>query len=178
MAMSPGQKMLRARVIPPMTDFSKDHYHPRIVAVVVGSFAMAVGLVLRVSGVLLDVEHALLARYQEAGFPIEANGQPWWAILLLLGLTYGLSYLLLEVPGLPRRLLLSVSFMVLVAAASPVAALWGVFWSPVVAILSAAWSAFCAILWARHHPMPCEIVGLPGEGKVIPISGERDRRTG
>lgn len=176
--MSPGHKMLRARVIPTMADPSKDHYQPRIVAVVVGSFAMAVGLVLRVSGVLLDVENTLLTRYQEAGFPIEANGQPWWAILLLLGLTYGLSYLLLEVPGLPRRLVLSVSFMVLVAAASPVAALWGVFWSPVVAIFSVGWSAFCTVLWACHHPMPCEIVGLPGEGKVIPISGEQGRRTG
>ncbi len=176
--MPPGQQMHRTRVIPTMPDPSKGPCHPLIVAAVVGSFAMAVGLVLRVSGVLLGVEKALLVRYQEAGFPIGANGQPWWAILVLLGLTYGLACLLLAVPGLPRRMLLSVSFLVLVATASPVSALWGIFWSPVVALLSAGWSAFCAILWASHHPMPCEIVGLPGRGKVIPISKEQGRRTG
>ena len=182
MVMSPERKMPRATAIPTMADTPKEHYsahlHPLTVAAVVGSFAMAVGLVVRVSGVLLDAEKALLVRYQEAGFPIEASGQPWWAVLVLLLLTYGLAFLLLEVPGLVRRLLLAATFLVLVAAASPVIALWGVFWSPVVALLCAGWSAFCATMWARHHPVPCEIVGLPGDGKVILISKEQERRTG
>jgi len=165
-----------------MADIPEEHYvahrHPLTVAGVVGSFAMAVGLVLRVSGLLLDTEKALLMRYQEAGFPLEASGQPWWSVLVLLVLTYGLSFLLLEVPGLTRRFLLAATFLVLLVAASPVVALWGVFWSPVVALLCAGWSAFCSAMWARHHPMPCEIVGLPGEGKVISISKEQGRRTG
>ena len=178
MATSPWPRIPRARVMTAMGDSLKDHNHPLTVAAVVGSLAMAVGLVLRVSGILLEVEKALAERYREAGFPVEASSQPWWAILLLLGLTYGLTYLLLEVPGLARRLLLSLSFLVVVAVASPVVALWGVFWSPAIAIFSAGWGAFCAILWAHHHPMPCEIVGQPREGKVISISREQGRRTG
>jgi len=180
--MLPERKMPRVTAIPTMADTPKDHYsahhHPLTVAAVVGSFAMAIGLVLRVSGLLLDAEKALLVRYQEAGFLLEVSGQPWWAVLVLLVLIYGLTFLLLEVPGLSRRLLLAATFLVLVAAASPVVALWGVFWSPVVALLCAGWSAFCATLWACHHPMPCEIVGLPGDGKVISISKEQGRRTG
>lgn len=182
MVRSPERKIPRTTAIPKMGDIPTEQYvahrHPLTVTAVVGSFAMAVGLVLRVSGLLVDREKALLVSYQEAGFPLEASGQPWWAILVLLVLTYGLAFVLLEVPGLARRVLLAATFLVLVAAASPVVALWGVFWSPMVALLCAGWSAFCSAMWARQHPMPCEIVGLPGDGKVISISKEQGRRTG
>lgn len=154
------------------------HGHPLTVAAVVGSFSVAGGLVLRVSGLLQEAEAKLLARYQSAGFALEEGVQPWWSIFLLLALTYGLAFLVLEVPGAIRRLLVAATVLVLVAAASPVAALWGVFWSPLGALLCGGWGAFCAILWARQHPMPCEQVETPGEGKVIPIVEEQERRTG
>ncbi len=181
-----GRKIPRMwkRAIPSMDDsppkYSPAHHHPLTVAAVVGSFAMAVGLVVRVSGILLGAENALLEFYRNAGFPLDVNGQPWWAILVLLVLTYGLTFLLLEVPGLSRRLLIATSFLVLMASASPVAALWGVFWSPVVAVLCAGWSAICVILWTCRHPMPCErgMEEAAGDEKVIPISEEQGRRTG
>ena len=113
--------------------------------------------------------------YRKAGFAIgEAPGEPsWWGLLVLAAVSYGLALLLLEIPGVPRRLLVSCSFLVLVLVGSPVAALWGVFWSPFVALLAGAWSAFSATLWARHHPMPCEVVvDEPGDGKVISIAPE------
>lgn len=152
------------------------HGHPLTVAAVVGSFALAVGLVVRVSGVMRGAEEGLLERYRSAGFPIEGAGQPWWALLLLAVLTYGLSLLLLETPGTGRRVMLALTLLVLVAAASPVVALWGVFWSPLVAVVSGGWSAFCATLWARHHLMPCESAELPGDGKVISIAGEQEKK--
>ena len=135
------------------------HHHPLTVAVVVGSFAMAVGLVVRISGISLPVERQILLAYMELGFPVQAAGQPWWAVLVLLGLTYGIALVLLEVPGFIRRVLLFLSCLVLVVSASPVVALWGFFWSPVVAIFCLSWSAGCAVLWARYHPMPCEMEG-------------------
>ena len=163
----------------PPHKYSPAHHHPLTVAAVVGSFAIAVGLVVRVSGILLGAENNLLELYQNAGFPLDADGQPWWAILVLLVLTYGLTFLLLEVPGLSRRLLISVSFVVLMVSASPVLALWGVFWSPVVASLCVGWSAICVIFWACRHPMPCErgLLEAAEDEKVIPISEERGRRT-
>ena len=136
---------------------SSAHHHPLTVAVVVGSFAMAVGLVVRISGISLPVERQILLAYMELGFPVQAAGQPWWAVLVLLGLTYGIALVLLEVPGFIRRVLLFLSCLVLVVSASPVVALWGFFWSPVVAIFCLSWSAGCAVLWARYHPMPCEM---------------------
>ena len=138
---------------------SSAHHHPLTVAAVVGSFAMAVGLVVRISGISLPVERQILLAYMELGFPVQAAGQPWWAVLVLLGLTYGIALVLLEVPGFIRRVLLFLSCLVLVVSASPVVALWGFFWSPVVAIFCLSWSAGCAVLWARYHPMPCEMEG-------------------
>lgn len=140
-------------------NYPRAHHHPLTVAAVVGSFAVAVGLVVRISGISLVLERKILAGYLELGFPVDGARQPWWAVLVLLALTYGIALVLLEVPGFLRRLLLYLSCLVLVVSASPVVALWGLFWSPVVAILCLSWSAACAVLWARHHPMPCEIEG-------------------
>ncbi len=134
-------------------------HHPLTVAAVVGSFAMAVGLVVRVSGISLVLERKILEGYLELGFPVSGSGQPWWAVLVLLALTYGIALMLLGVPGFLKRLLLFLSCLVLIASASPVVALWGLFWSPVVAILCFSWSAACAVLWARYHPMSSEIEG-------------------
>ncbi|RPF92121.1 MAG: hypothetical protein CBB78_002065 [Roseibacillus sp. TMED18] len=138
---------------------SPAHHHPLTVAVVVGSFAMAVGLVVRISGMSLLIERQILSSYMELGFPVNTVGQPWWAVLVLLALTYGIALVLLQVPGFLRRLLFFLSCLVLVVSASPVVALWGLFWSPVVAVFCLSWSAACAVLWARYHPMPCEIDG-------------------
>ena len=127
-------------------------YSPVTVAAVVGSFAMAVGLVLRISGVPVVFESRLLSIYLENGFSLEAGGQSRWAVLVLLVLTYGTALVLLRVPGFLRRLLLFVSCLVLVVSASPVVALWGIFWSPAVAILCLSWSAVCVVLWGFYHP--------------------------
>jgi hypothetical protein len=147
------------------------------VVAVVGSFALAVGLVVQVSGVMRGVEEGLLSSYLAAGFSVDAAAtQPWWSLLVAAVLVYGLALLLLEVPGLGRRILLASSVLVLLAAASPVLALWGVFWSPLVAMVSGAWSAFCASLWARHHSMPCEATIAPGEGNVISMTEKQANR--
>ena len=156
---------------------SQSHQHPLTVAAVGGSFALAVGLVVHASGVMGGVEAGLRSAYFGAGFPIaEGAAQPWWGLLILVVLVYGLAILLLEIPGASRRGLVAVSLLVLVGTASPVVALWGAFWSPVLAVVSGAWSAFCAILWAKHHPMPCEVAEKPRNGKVISIAEEQEKR--
>lgn len=177
-----GEKRARPLANRPMVDHAETqrnaHGHPLTVAAVVGSFSVAVGLLVRASGLLQGAESGLLAGYQAGGFPLASGTQPWWLILALLGLTYGLALVVLEVPGTPRRLLLAGTVLVLLAAASPVVALWGVFWSPLEALLCSGSSAFCATLWARLYPMPCEQLEMPGEGKVIPMVEEQERRIG
>lgn len=153
---------------------------PLVVAGAVGSFSMALGLMVRVTGVLKGAEEALLDGYQKAGFALEGAAEPWWALPLFVVLVYLMALLLLQVPGSGRRLLVACSLLVLLLLASPVLALWGVFWSPLLVIVSSGWSGFSAILWARSYPMPCEATEEVGAGNVIALvePEERSRKQG
>jgi hypothetical protein len=144
---------------------SQPHRQPWAVSAVVGSFALLLGMLIQLSGALRGTEASLLAGYRRAGFDLAAGlGQPWWGLLVLAAVVYGMALLLLHIPGIARRVMLGLTALVLVAAASLVLAVWGVFWSPLVALLGGAWSAFCASLWAWHNPMPCETIEEPSAG--------------
>lgn len=156
------------------------HRHPITVAAVVGSFALAVVVLLRVLGIFGGSDTGLRNWYVGRGFSVpEGSVQPGWDFLLALVAVYGLVWFLFEIPGTGRRILVLVTALVLLGVGSPVLALWGVFWSPVGAMLGLAWGGFCAIHWARHHPMPCDLptprVELPEQGKIVPLTrGSRD----
>lgn len=156
------------------------HGHPFTAAAVVGSFALAVVVLLRVAGIFNGSDASFRASYVELGFGVEAVGiQPWWDFLLVMGVVYAVVWLQFETPGTGRRVLVLMTSMVLLWAGSPVLALWGVFWSPVGVMLGVGWSGFCAILWARQHPMPCElpvpVVENPVQGKIVSITREEEK---
>ena len=152
------------------------HGRPLTVALVVGSLSFALGLVLLTSGVLGGIGEKLLAGYRAAGFvlPDDEVGAGW-SVGILFVICYGVAWLLLETPGLGRRILLLFTALLLAVAASPVLALWGVFWCPLVVLFAGAWSGFCAIMWGHHHIMPCEVVEEPHPGKVISMAGRESR---
>jgi hypothetical protein len=157
------------------------HGHPFTAAAVVGSFALAVAVLLRVAGAFNGVDASFREWYVERGFGIgEGSVQPWWDFLLVMTVVYALVWLLFETPGTTRRLLVLLTAMVLLFTASPVFALWGTFWSPVGLMLGIGWSGFCTILWARQHPMPCElpdvVVPKPVEGKIVQITREEEKK--
>ncbi|NNC89457.1 MAG: hypothetical protein HKN82_13450 [Akkermansiaceae bacterium] len=144
-------------------------------AAVVGSFALALVLVLRIAGSFGRAEAWLLGSYEAGGFGIEAAFvHPWWGILVAAAGAYGLGWILLETPGLARRILLTATVMVLTAMASVVLGLWGVFWSPVATMTAMLWSGFCAMVWAHQHPMPCEAGEEIAPRKVISIAEKRN----
>jgi hypothetical protein len=156
------------------------HGHPFTAAAVVGSFALAVAVLLRVAGVFKGTDVSFREWYLERGFGVAAESvQPWWDFLLVLVAVYGLVWFLFETPGMTRRLLVLMTSLVLLLTASPVLALWGTFWSPVGVMLGVAWSGFCAILWARQHPMPCElpapVVEKVVKGKIVPLTREEEK---
>ena len=149
-----------------------------VAAAVVGSFPFSLVLVLRMAGLLEQVETSLAGWYAARGFGVFSGAiQPWWDLLVVAVLVYVLVWLLFETPGTGRRVLLVLSATIMVLALSPVLALWGIFWSPLTAAIGLAWGGICAIMWARQYPMPCELPdrreldGLP-EGKVIPMKPE------
>lgn len=150
----------------------------------VGSFAFALALMMRTAGLLAEVERGLAQAFAARGFGEfwEAR-QPWWDLLLVAVLVYALVWLLFEIPGTGRRVMVLLSATTLVLALSPVLALWGIFWSPLNAMLGVVWGGFCAIMWARQHTMACELPEeeepeQPQEGKIIPMNGETEEVAG
>jgi len=148
------------------------HGHPIAATAVVGSFAFALILVMRVAGLIVSADQGLASVYMTQGFGVEAAAsQPVWALPLAAVLVYAVVWLLFETPGAGRRVMMLLTALVLIVALSPVLALWGVFWSPVLAGTGVAWGGFCAILWTRQHRMPCELP-VPEEvrgDKIIPM---------
>jgi len=143
--------------------------NPLISAAVVGTFSLALALVLQILGIYRGVGETLWNAYQTRGFRVgegfveEAGGL--WVVAVLV---YSQAWLLCEVPGLHRRLLVLLSSLVLIALASLVLALWGLYWCPAAALVATLWAGFCAILWANQHRMPCEGAALEGApGKII-----------
>ncbi len=158
------------------------HGHPFTAAAVVGSFALAVVVLLRVAGTFDGTDASILDTYLQSGFNVAVGGvQPWWDFLLVMVVVYALVWLLFETPGTTRRVLVLLTALVLLWAASPVMGLWGTFWSPLGVMLGSAWSGFCAILWARTHPMPCELPERVVEklelGKIVPMAREEEVET-
>lgn len=155
--------------------------HPFTAAAVVGSFALAVVVLLRVAGVFDGTDGSIRDSYLEGGFNVPVGSvQPWWDFLLVMVVIYGLVWLMFETPGTARRVLILLTSLVLLWAASPVMALWGSFWSPLGVMLGSGWAGFCAILWARTHPMPCElpepVVEKPEVGKIVPMEREEEKK--
>lgn len=160
-----------------MTSQSPTPYgHPLAATAVVGSFACALVLVMRVAGLLTSVDAGLAREYVGLGFGVEGSGvEPAWAVPLVVLLVYGVVWLVFETPGTGRRVMLLLTALVLTVALSPVLALWGAFWSPVSAGLGVVLGGLCAILWARQHRMPCELPvsqELRG-GKIIPMQNSK-----
>ncbi|GEM_PF-985209 len=154
--------------------------HPVAGVVLTGSFSLALGLVLWASGLVSAGNEMLLGLYRQAGFALGEGGvAPWWEPLLLVVSVYLVAGLLFDIPGVARRVLTLLTLLVLVAAASPVLVLWGVFWSPLAVLAAGASSGALAIVWSRFHALPCEGAEAVGGGKVIPMNrGGSEGRTG
>ena len=153
--------------------------HPVYAAGVIGSFSLALILLLQVLGVFDGGEVSLLEGYREAGFLLESGAaQPGWGLWLIGILVYVLPWALFEIPGTPKRLLVVGAMLVLLTLTSPVLALWQVYWNPMSTLLAAGWAGLCSLLWAWQHPMPCEseLLDESQREKIIALDEREETR--
>ena len=103
---------------------------------------LVVGLVSLLLGAGAHFGEALLGAYQGRGFPeMEVLGAASVASLLALVIaTFAIVLALEGTPGTGRRLMLLLSGLVVLAMASPVLGLWGIFWNPFVLLISVFWA--------------------------------------
>lgn len=136
---------------------------PTVTTAVAGSFSLVLAMVLQLLGFFDGAKQSLWEFYEAQGFGLgelaSGTGKELFIVAILV---FSIAWVMCEVPGLQRRVLILISSLTLIALSSPILALWGIFWSPFAAIVACVWTGFCSILWASQHLMPCETVDSNG----------------
>ncbi|WP_411844911.1 hypothetical protein AAFN60_13425 [Roseibacillus persicicus] len=141
---------------------------------------LVVGLVCLVMGAGDGFAAWLKAGYEAQGFPAmsEVGSSSPVSLIVMVILTFGAVFSIEGTPGVGRRLMLMLSALVLIAMASPILALWGLFWSPLVLILTVLWAGMAAMVHA-HGRDKAEVVRSSEERSVMrmnpPVSPNKRR---
>lgn len=123
----------------------------------------AVGAVLTVILALLGSYEGLDTRlkdyYMSEPFYMRDSSawHPVWDWILVLLLTFGVSFAVLDTDKKWRRIMIILLASTVVIFTSPVMMLWDVFWSPLMAFVGIAWSWICSFIYTCQHTMPCEL---------------------
>lgn len=119
----------------------------------------------------------LQASYQAQGFPpmsVLGPASPF-SLLALIIFTFGGVLALEGTPGAGRRMMLLLSGLVIIAMASPVLALWGLFWSPLVALISILWAGIAVMVHASSRERS-EAIRNADEQNVVRMNPPRSPR--
>lgn len=122
---------------------------------------LVVALVCLLTGLGEGFANWLRSGYSAQGFtPLRELGEAsLFALGTLVFFTFGTVVALEGTPGNGKRLIILVSGLLLVAMASPVFALWGLFWNPLILMVAMIWSGIAAMIHAaareqRGAPQP------------------------
>lgn len=144
---------------------------------------LVVGLVSLLLGAGDSLGSWLQAGFERHGFPeltVWSPSSPF-ALLSLVILSFVAVLALEGTPGTGRRVMLLLSTLVLLAMASPVFALWGIFWNPFILLIGVCWAGLVALVHASNHDR-AEAERAVEEQNVVrmnpPVSPNRRRRRG
>lgn len=114
---------------------------------------LVVALVCLLTGLGDGFASSLHDGYQGLGFPLrgELNDASPGMLGMLVVVTLGVVVALEGTPGGGRRIMILASGLLLALMASPVLALWGVFWSPFVLMIAMSWSGLAAMIHASSR---------------------------
>ena len=114
---------------------------------------LVVGLVCLLIGAGDPFGNWLFQGYRQNGFPEMSVLEPASpaSLVVLVIFTMGSVFAIEGTPGGGRRTMLLLSGMVVFAMASPVLALWGVFWNPFVLLVVVFWSGMMTMLHASNR---------------------------
>lgn len=143
---------------------------------------LVVGLVCLLMGAGEGLAASLMAGYEAQGFPAlqEVGESSPGSLLAMVLLTFGMVVAIEGTPGAGRRVILLLSALVLFTMASPVLALWGVFWSPYILIFTVLWAGIVAMVQA-HNRDKVEALRIADERNVVrmnpPVSPNKRRNS-
>jgi F0F1-type ATP synthase membrane subunit c/vacuolar-type H+-ATPase subunit K len=114
---------------------------------------LIVGLVFLLTGWGDGLAGSLREGYVATGFPplSERQGASLFSLTILILGTFGSVIALEGTPGTGKRVMLLASSLVVIAMASPVLALWGIFWSPFELLFAVSWASIAAMIHAANR---------------------------
>jgi len=135
--------------------------HVPMPVVLTGSMGLAVAAVLHLTGWLAALDHSLATAIGADPATLTPAIPPWSLWIATATIAYGLSLLILEIPGHWRRLVIWTSSLAVIAAWLPVAFIAHRH-APVAApLVAAAWSGLCGIIYAARHHMRVDDSSAP-----------------
>jgi len=119
------------------------------------SLLLAVGLGLAGAlGRMNDLVAAIVARGGVVSFPLRLL--EWGIWLATVVAAFGMASVILQTAGAPRRFLLWLTAVLLIAAWAPVLGLAARYPAIAAPWVATVWSGACAMFYASRHRMPCD----------------------
>jgi hypothetical protein len=138
-------------------------------ALICGTVGAVLTIILALIGIYGTLDLSLKEYYMAKPFympePSLSISSPVWSWLLVVALTFGISFAVLDTDKQWCRVMMILLLSLVVILASPVLMLWEVFWSPVTVFVGVLWSWICAFIYSCQHTMPCEFL-VPSKLKV------------
>lgn len=131
--------------------------HVLVPAAAIGSLSILLAAGLGALGFLERVDQMLSRMVAQGGKVDFPKSLPDGLLWLAAGFfAYGLSFVILSVPGTWRRVVMWLTTLTLVAGWVPVLALAA--HAPEIGgpFIAALWSGVCALVYAGNHRMPCD----------------------
>jgi len=130
--------------------------HVTLPVALTGSMGMALAAGLHVFGLLRAMDRHLAGMFVEDPEALAPAISPIALWISTAVVAYGLAFLVLEIPGNWRRIVIWISTMAVIAAWLPVAVIAHAHAAVAAPLVAAAWAGLCTIIYAARHHMEAD----------------------
>lgn len=132
------------------------HGHVPLPTVVIGGMGLGLTAVLQLAGLLAALDRYLASLVAADPRSLTATLSPFtlWAITACIA--FGMVFVLLNIPGNWRRIVISMSTLAVIAGWLPVAAIANAHAPVAVPLVAAAWVSLCTIIYGAGHEMDAD----------------------
>lgn len=123
-----------------------------LVSLAIGFLVATVVLVLYSAGIFSGINKSLSDLYEATGFfppaPAEVFQLQWLEILMIVAVSLAAAWCIVDIPQIGHKMLVFLTFFVLILGLSPTLALYGYLFEPVSSILAAFLSTVSGLIYA------------------------------
>jgi len=144
------------------------HGHVPMPTVVIGAMGLALTGVLHLSGLLAALDRYLASLVAENPGALSPTLSPTTLWTITACIAFGMVFVLLNIPGNWRRIVIAISSLAVIAGWLPVAAIANAQAPVAVPLVAAAWVALCTIIYGAGHRMDSDVAAKTIPAKTAP----------